>query len=103
MNHTMIAAGRFSYATGAADSITVPAGAVVTGLVCYSLAGGTLTITPKGANQTSTAGAAIPIPATVPWFPLSDVALSMIGAGTILAFAGTTSYCVTYATLGQGA
>jgi hypothetical protein len=89
---------RFSYAAGVFGSVTVPSGVVVTRIACVATAGAaTLTITPGGANQTGVAGAAIPIPVEGGWFGLSM--LGELGEGTVLAFAGTAAYFVSYAKL----
>jgi hypothetical protein len=93
-----LAGSQFTYAAGAAASVTVPAGKVVRQVRCCATAGGaTLTITPGGANQTGVAGDAIPIPNGAQWFDLP--LLGELGAGTVLAFAGTASYFVAYARL----
>jgi hypothetical protein len=98
---TPLAGSQFSYDTGTAGTVTVGAGKFVTSLSCYSSAGGTLTITPKGPNQTSTAGSAITIPAGTP-FTLPWPACSALGPTTELVFASTDSYVVTYAKSGGG-
>lgn len=100
----MLAGSRYSHAAGASGTVTVPAGSNVTSVSCHSTGGGTLTITPGGANQTGVAQTAIPIPAGSDWFviPPHVVALGQLGGGTVLVFTGTDSYIVTYATFRSG-
>jgi hypothetical protein len=91
-----LAGARFSYASGANGTVNVPSGKVVTRIACIATAdGATLTITPGGANQTGVAGSSIPVPVEGGWFGLSM--LGELGGGTVLVFAGTASYLVTYA------
>lgn len=91
-----LAGARFTYDAGAAATVTVPTGVSVRRIKCCATAGGaTLTITPGGANQVASAGAAIPIPNGAQWFDVE--LLGELGAGTVLAFAGTASYFVQYA------
>lgn len=100
----MLAGSRYSHAAGASGTVTVPAGVTITGIKCHSTAGGTLTLTPKGANQNNTAQAAIPIPASSDWFefPPHILSFGQLGEGTVIAFASTDSYLVTYATFRSG-
>lgn len=94
-----IAGSQFTYAGGASGSVTVPAGRVARRVKCCATSGGaTLTITPGGAGQTGVAGDAIPIPNGAQWFDLE--LLGELGAGTVLAFAGTASYFVAFAKFG---
>jgi len=91
-----LALSAFTYDAGTAGTVTVAAGKIVTRIACIATAAaGTLTITPGGWNQAPVAGAAIPIPVEGGWFGLSM--LGELGAGTVLVFAGTASYLVTYA------
>jgi len=91
-----LAGSRFSYDTGTAGTVTVAAGLTVTRIACIATAdGATLTITPGGANQSGSAGGAIPIPTQGGWFGMT--LLGELGKGTVIAFAGTASYLVTYA------
>lgn len=97
-----LAGSQFSYNGGTAATVTVPASVTcVVRITCYSTAGGTLTITPKGPNQTGTAGDAISIPAGIP-FSIAWPNGGPLGPGTILAFASTNSYYVEYAKAGAG-
>lgn len=97
-----LAGSQFSYSGGTAATVTVPATVTcVVRITCYSAAGGTLTITPKGANQTGTAGDAITIPAGVP-FAIAWPNGGPLGPGTVLVFSGTSSYYVEYAKAGPG-
>jgi hypothetical protein len=91
-----LAGSQFSYAAGSSGTVTVPAGVSVTRVKCLATSdGATLTITPKGANQTSAAGDAIPIPVEGVWFDLP--LLTELGPATVFAFSGTASYFVSYA------
>lgn len=96
-----LVSSKFGYATGAAGTVTVPAGASVSLITCYSSAGGTLTITPGGAGQTGAAGGAIVIPAGAS-FTRDWPNGGPLGGGTVLAFAATDTYYVEYATAGAG-
>jgi hypothetical protein len=89
----LLASGPISYDTGSAGTVTVPSGKSVLMITCHATTAGTLTITPKGAGQTGTAGGAIPIPAGA---ALTFEMLGAIGEGTVLVFSGTDSYLVTY-------
>mgnify|MGYP001443614092 CR=1 FL=1 len=96
-----LAGSQYSYSTGTAGTVTVGAGLSVVAFTCYSAAGGTLTITPNGPNQTGSAGGAIVIPAGAPFsreWPLGGP----LGPGTVLAFSGTDSYYVEFAKGGAG-
>ena len=96
-----LASGTYSYDAGTSGTVTVPAGCKVTLITAASTAGGTITITPKGANQTGTAGAAIPVPAGGSW-SRDWMMGGPLGPGTIIAFATTVSYYVEYSK-GDGA
>lgn len=105
MSIAMLSGSRYSHDAGAAGTVNVPAGVQVTSIACFGDAGGgTLTITPGGANQTGTAQTAIPIPESE-WFqfPSHVLAFGQLGPGTVLEFASTISYVVTYARYGAGA
>jgi hypothetical protein len=93
--------GRFFYAAGTAGTVTVAAGSYVTGLSCHATgAGATLTITPAGPDVTvPVAGPAIPIPAGGALSlsrPLLLGNSDELGTGSILVFAGTDAYVVTF-------
>lgn len=94
---TAIANSRYSLTSGTSGTVTVPAGASVIGFSCVSTSGGTVTITPGGANQRPSALNAIAIPAGTayehPWL----ACLGQLGAGTSIVFASTDSYVVHYA------
>ena len=93
-----LAASRFTYAAGAAASVTVPAGVVVVSVKAHATSAGSLTITPAGPNQTAVAGSAIPLPASADWFELNLLDIGAeLGSGTVLVFSGTDSYLVVYA------
>ncbi len=95
MIYDYFAGSQFDYDAGAAGTVVVPPGKTVIAIQCYGTAG-TLTITPKGANQNQTAGPAIPIVTT--WrMGAGDGLLGQLGEGSILVFASTTSYAVIYA------
>jgi len=95
-----LAASQWSYNAGTSGTVTTPAGMQVTGVAAYATAGGaTLTITPKGANQSGVAGDALPIPANA-WFSIG--LLGELGPGSIFAFSGTAAYFVQYAKLRSG-
>ena len=96
-----LAGSQFSYATGSSGTVAVPAGCFVTLVSCYASAGGTLTITPNGPNQTGSAGGAITIPTGVP-FSIPWPTCAPLGPGSSLAFSGTDTYFVTYAKAGSG-
>lgn len=90
-----IAGSRFNYLAGTAGTATVTAGWNVTGITCISSGGGTLVITPGGANQQASALPSITIPATTEWFnPPANVFLGQLGGGTTFTFTGTDSYVV---------
>lgn len=93
---TLISAGRYQHSAGTAGTATVPASAYVIGGTCYSSAGGTLVITPRGANQTATAQPTITIPAGVAYDLTWLAGLGMLGPGSTLVFASTDSYVVQY-------
>lgn len=96
-----LAGSQFSYATGSSGTVTVPVGCWVSAFSCVSSSGGTLTITPKGPNQTTSAGSAITIPAGSPFsrdWPFGGP----LGPGSLLAFTGTDSYYVEFAKTGAG-
>ncbi len=104
--------GPWFYTSGTAGTVTVPAGACVTGLYTSATASGaTLTITPAGpSNQGITdaqVGPPIPIPAGQAFNlgnallsgPLSQLGLGTIcplqlGVGSVLVFTGTNAYFV---------
>lgn len=92
-----LAASRLSYATGTAGTVTVASGFQVIGVSCVSIGGGTLTITPGGANQTGVAGGAIPLVAGVGYTIDLPAVLAQLGGGSVFVFAGTDSYTVWYA------
>lgn len=93
---SLIAGGRYQHDAGTSGTATVPGSAHIIGGTCYSSAGGTLVITPKGANQTGNAQPTITLPAGVP-FDLTWLAgLGMLGPGSTLVFSGTDSYVVQY-------
>ena len=96
-----LSSSQFSYDTGSAGTATVPAGAYVTFVSCYSAAGGTVTITPRGANQTASTGSAITIPAGTP-FTLPWPACAPLGPGSTIVFSSTDTYFVSYAKAGAG-
>lgn len=89
-----MASATMSYDAGAAGTVTVPSGKYVRSIRALGGPGATLTITPKGAGQTGTAGGAIPLPVVGEWFELDM--LGEFGPGTVLAFASTVSYFVQY-------
>lgn len=90
-----IAGSRYSHLAGTAGTATVPAGFNVTGFTCISSGGGTLVITPGGANQSAIALPTITIPATSDWLnPPANVFLGQLGGGTTFVFSGTDSYIV---------
>lgn len=98
MSHplSLIAGGRYQHDAGVTGTATVPSSAHVIGGTCYSSGGGTLVITPRGANQTGTAQPTITIPIGLA-FDLTWLAgLGMLGPGSTLTFAGTDTYVVTY-------
>lgn len=102
----LLASSRYSHAAGASGTVTVPVGTQVTSITAHVAAGdpdGTLTITPGGANQVATALDAIPLPnGEVYQFPAHVLGMGQLGGGTVLVFAGTDSYLVTYALLRTG-
>lgn len=94
-----LATGTFSYDTGTGTAtVTAPAGCWICLWSCAVAAGGSagsVTITPKGGAQTETAGPPIVVPA--------GAAMSRdwpnggpLGSGTVIAFAGTSTYYVEY-------
>lgn len=90
------AASRYGHLAGTSGTATVPTGGVVVGLSCYSSGGGTLVITPGGANQTGTAQPTITIPAGTTFEPAWLSQLGILGAGTTFVFTGTDAYVVPY-------
>jgi len=95
-----LAGSQFSYLAGASGSVTVPPGTCVRSIRALGGSGATLTITPGGPNQKATAGSAIPLPSSTDYWRLDM--LGELGAGTVLAFASTTSYLVTLAAFKSG-
>lgn len=99
-----IAGSRFSYDAGISGAVTVPNGKQVIGITCLSVAGGSLTIAPGGANHPNppVAGASIPLPANAS-FDLSWAGgLTQLGGGTVITFTSTDSYFVAYAQMKVG-
>jgi hypothetical protein len=89
-----VASSNFSYAAGVSGNVTVPAGLSVRAFWCVGgSGGGTLVITPGGANQVATAGATITIPAGISF---GELMLTELGPGTVFVFTGTSSYFVQY-------
>ena len=84
---------RFSMMAGSTDStVTIPGGAVVSAIRCWSSGGGSLVITPSGAAAPLPT---ITLPAAADWFELNfDVALQELADGAQLSFAGTSGYYV---------
>lgn len=99
---SLIAGSRWSYDAGVAGAVVVPAGKQVIGVQCLSIAGGTLTVTPGGANQRAVAGPPIPLPAGVALSLGVEDGLTQLGGGTVFAFAGTDTYLITYAEMKAG-
>jgi hypothetical protein len=95
---SIVANSKFSAANGTAGTVTVPSGAFVTALTCYSSAGGTVALTVSGPGQASSPSTyTITIPAGTPFsreWPLG----SNIGGGSTIVFTSTDSYYVEYAT-----
>lgn len=90
----LIAAGRYGHLAGTSGTATVPASATVVGVTCYSSAGGTLIITPGGANQIASAQPTITLPAGVPFAGPWLANVEVLGPGTTFAFSGTDTYVV---------
>lgn len=98
-----LSATRFSYASGTSGTVTVGSGNQVSLITCYSVAGGTLTITPGGGNQSASAGSTITIPAGTSFSRDWAPTYGPLGPGTVLVFASTDSYYVEYALPKMGA
>ncbi len=100
----LLAFSRFSYAAGTSGTVTVPAGATVVRVMCLSVGGGSLTISPGGPNQVAppAAGSAIPLPAGSWWNAEWAPGVGPLGNGTVFVFASTDSYYVEYATMRVG-
>jgi hypothetical protein len=99
--------GATFYTSGTSGTVTVPAGAYVTGIYCHGstdAGSGSLTITPAGPAITDAqAGPAIPVPAgqpiTIarPWLQGSP---NELGVGSVIVFSGTDAYFVTFLAYG---
>jgi len=94
--------GATFYTSGTSGTVTVPAGAYVTGIYCHGstdAGSGSLTITPAGPLITDAqAGPAIPVPAGQPITiarPWLQGSANELGVGSVLVFSGTDSYLVT--------
>jgi hypothetical protein len=78
---------------GSTDSaVTIPGGAVVSAIRCWSSGGGSLVITPSGAAAPLPT---ITLPAAADWFGLNfNTALQELVDGATLSFVGTSGYYV---------
>lgn len=76
--------GRWSYYAGSAATVTLASGEALIALWAHATTAASLVITPKGANQTGTAGPTITIPANTVLGPITFV--GQMTGGTILVF-----------------
>jgi hypothetical protein len=84
---------RYSVLAGSTDgTVTIPGGAVVSAIRCWSSEGGSLVIAPSGAAAPLPT---ITLPAAADWFELNfNTALQELADGAQLAFVGTSGYYV---------
>ncbi len=93
-----IANAEWTYLAGVSGTATVPAGSQVASFTCIGgTGGGTLVITPGGAQQKAAAGPSLPLPAGA---VIEKRLLGQLGAGTTFAFTNTSTYLVELVKIG---